>query len=94
MRVVHFLHGRANPNGTNGGDRVIYNLAKHTAELGAQVFVLGLSEKSPLPIGGSVVQNFSLPRDPFSLPSALILRRSAILNRTLSIFMACTHLGT
>ena len=71
MRVVHFLHGRANPNGTNGGDRVIYNLAKHTAELGAQVFVLGLSEKSPLPIGGSVVQNFSLPRDPFSLPSAL-----------------------
>ena len=40
MRVVHFLHGRANPNGTNGGDRVIYNLAKRTAELGAQVFVL------------------------------------------------------
>ena len=71
MRVVHFLHGRANPNGTNGGDRVIYNLAKCTAELGAEVFVLGLSEKSPLPAGRAVVQNFCAPRDPFSLPSAL-----------------------
>lgn len=71
MRVVHFLHGRANPNGTNGGDRVIYNLAKCTAELGAEVFVLGLSEKSPLPVGRAVVQNFCPPRDPFSLPSAL-----------------------
>lgn len=71
MKVVHFLHGRANPNGTNGGDRVIYNLARCTVELGAEVFVLGLSEKSPLPAGRAVVNNFSVPRDPFSLPSAL-----------------------
>jgi glycosyltransferase involved in cell wall biosynthesis len=71
MRVVHFLHGRANPNGTNGGDRVIYNLAKCMAELAAQVFVLGLSEKAPLPIGRAVVENFCPPRDPFSLPSSL-----------------------
>ncbi|MGP0018982.1 MAG: glycosyltransferase family 4 protein [Candidatus Sulfotelmatobacter sp.] len=71
MRVVHFLHGRANPNGTNGGDRVIHNLAKHMAELGAQVFVFGLSDKSPLTNGRAVVQNFCPPRDPFSLPSPL-----------------------
>ncbi|MGO9403592.1 MAG: glycosyltransferase [Terriglobales bacterium] len=71
LRVVHFLHGRANPNGTNGGDRVIYNLAKCSAELGAQVFVFGLSEKSPLPIGRAVVENFCPPRDTFSLPSTL-----------------------
>jgi glycosyltransferase involved in cell wall biosynthesis len=71
MKVVHFLHGRANPHGTNGGDRVIYNLAKCSAELGAQVFVFGLSEKPPIAIGGAVVQNFCLPRSPFSLPSIL-----------------------
>jgi glycosyltransferase involved in cell wall biosynthesis len=71
MKVVHFLHGRANPNGTNGGDRVIYNLAKCTAELGAQVFVFGLSEKPILTIGRAVVQNFAVPRDPFSLPAPL-----------------------
>jgi len=78
VRVVHFLHGRANPNGTNGGDRVIYNLARCTAELGAQVFVFGLSEKSPLPIGRAVVQNFYPPRDPFSLPSTLTKALRAI----------------
>ncbi len=72
MRIVHFLHGRANPNGTNGGDRVIYNLAKHTVELGPQVYVLGLSEKPPFPIGRSVVRNFLPPVDPFSLPPVLI----------------------
>jgi glycosyltransferase involved in cell wall biosynthesis len=71
VKVVHFLHGRANPNGTNGGDRVIYNLAKCTADLGASVFVFGLSEKSPLPIGQAIVQNFGAPRDPLSIPSAL-----------------------
>jgi glycosyltransferase involved in cell wall biosynthesis len=71
VKVVHFLHGRANPNGTNGGDRVIYNLAKCTAELGAQVFVFGLSEKPPLAIGRTIVQNFYLPSDPLSLPAAL-----------------------
>jgi glycosyltransferase involved in cell wall biosynthesis len=71
VTVVHFLHGRANPNGTNGGDRVIYNLAKCSAELGAQVFVFGLSEKPPLTIGRAVVQNFCPPRDPFSLPATL-----------------------
>jgi glycosyltransferase involved in cell wall biosynthesis len=71
MRVVHFLQGRVNPNGTNGGDRVIYNLAKCTAELGAEVFILGMSEKSPLPVGRAVVQNFYAPRNAFSLPSAL-----------------------
>jgi glycosyltransferase involved in cell wall biosynthesis len=71
MRVVHFLHGRANPNGTNGGDRVIYNLAKSTAELDAHVFVFGLSGKPPLTIGRAVVQNFFPPRDLFTLPSTL-----------------------
>jgi len=71
VRVVHFLHGRANPNGTNGGDRVIYNVAKCTAEMGAQVFVLGLTAKPPLAIGRAIVQNFCPPRDPFSLPSTL-----------------------
>ncbi len=71
MKVVHFLNGRANPNGTNGGDRVIYNLAKRTAEAGAQVFVLGLSEKPPLPVGQAVVQSFPPPRDPFALPPSL-----------------------
>jgi glycosyltransferase involved in cell wall biosynthesis len=71
LKVVHFLHGRANPNGTNGGDRVIYNLAKCTAELNAQVFVFGLSEKPRLAIGRATVQNFSLPRDPLSIPSTL-----------------------
>jgi glycosyltransferase involved in cell wall biosynthesis len=74
MRVVHFLHGRANPNGTNGGDRVIHNLAKCMAELGARVFVFGLSDKSPLSNGRAVVQNFRPPRDPFSLPSILTNR--------------------
>jgi glycosyltransferase involved in cell wall biosynthesis len=74
MKVVHFLHGRANPNGTNGGDRVIYNLAKCTAELSAQVFVLGLSDKAPLTIGGAAVENFCPPHDPFSLPSTLMKR--------------------
>jgi glycosyltransferase involved in cell wall biosynthesis len=78
LRVVHFLHGRANPNGTNGGDRVIYNLAKCTAELGARVFVFGLSEKAPLTIGRAVVQNFHPPRDPFSLPSILTKTLSGI----------------
>lgn len=71
MKVIHFLHGRANPNGTNGGDRVIYNLTKWTAELGAQVFVFGLSEKSALAIGRASVQNFRPPHDPFSIPSRL-----------------------
>jgi glycosyltransferase involved in cell wall biosynthesis len=71
VRVVHLLHGRANPNGTNGGDRVIYNLAKSTAELGAEVFVFGLTKKPPFTIGRAVVQNFCPPRDPFSLPSVL-----------------------
>jgi glycosyltransferase involved in cell wall biosynthesis len=71
VRVVHFLQGRANPTGTNGGDRVIYNLAKCTAELGAQVFVFGLSEKPALTIGRAIVQNFCPPRDPFSLPPTL-----------------------
>lgn len=71
MKVVHFLHGRANPNGTNGGDRVIYNLAKCTAELGAQVFVFGLSEKAPFPVDRALVQNFSVPKDPFSISSDL-----------------------
>jgi glycosyltransferase involved in cell wall biosynthesis len=71
VRIVHFLHGRANPNGTNGGDRVIYNLAKHSGELGAHVFVFGLSEKPPLTISGALVQNFTQPRDPLSLPPSL-----------------------
>lgn len=71
MKVVHFLHGRANPNGTNGGDRVIYNLAKASAELGANVFVIGMSAKPSLPIGRAVVQNLCPPRDPFSIPSML-----------------------
>jgi glycosyltransferase involved in cell wall biosynthesis len=74
MRVVHFLLGRANPNGTNGGDRVIHNLAKCMAELGAQVFVFGLSDKSPLTNGRAIIQNFCPPRDPFSLPSILTNR--------------------
>jgi glycosyltransferase involved in cell wall biosynthesis len=72
LKVVHFLHGRANPNGTNGGDRVIYNLAKCTADLGAEVFVFGLSKKPPLPVGRAIVQNFSPPRDPLSIPAAFI----------------------
>lgn len=71
MRIVHFLQGRPNPNGTNGGDRVIYNVAKSTAELGAEVFVVGLTAKPSLAIGRAVVLNFIPPRDPFSLPSAL-----------------------
>lgn len=71
MKVVHFLHGRANPNGTNGGDRVIHNLAKCMAELGAQVYVFGLSDKSPLTNGRAVVENFRPPRNAFSLPSTL-----------------------
>jgi glycosyltransferase involved in cell wall biosynthesis len=78
LRVVHFLHGRANPDGTNGGDRVIYNLAKCMAELDAQVFVFGLSEKSPLTIGHAVVQNFSPPGNPFTLPSSLTKALSEI----------------
>lgn len=71
VKVVHFLHGRANPNGTNGGDRVIYNLAKCTAEMDAQVFVLGLTEKPPIAIGRAAVQSIQPPSDPFTLPSAL-----------------------
>lgn len=71
MKVVHFLHGRANPNGTNGGDRVIYHLAKCTAEIGAEVFVVGLTNKPPLTIGRAVVQNLPPPRDFLSLPSNL-----------------------
>ncbi len=74
MRVVHYLQGRANPNGTNGGDRVIHNLAKCMADLGARVFVFGLSEKAPLTNGRTVVQNFHPPRDPLSLPSILTNR--------------------
>jgi glycosyltransferase involved in cell wall biosynthesis len=74
MRVVHYLQGRANPNGTNGGDRVIHNLAKCMAELGAQVFVFGLSDKVPLTNGRAIVQNFRPPRDPLSLPSILTNR--------------------
>lgn len=71
MRVVHFLHGRANPNGTNGGDRVIYHLARATADKGEEVFILGISEKPPLPAGFVTVRHFAPPHDPFSLPSAL-----------------------
>jgi glycosyltransferase involved in cell wall biosynthesis len=71
MRVVHYLQGRANPNGTNGGDRVIHNLATCMAELDAQVFVFGLSDKAPLASGRAIVQNFRPPRDPLSLPSIL-----------------------
>ena len=68
MRVVHFLHGRANPNGTNGGDRVIYNLAKYTAELGAQVLCSAFRRNLLFPLG-LCVQRLSFRRDPFSLPS-------------------------
>lgn len=71
MRIVHFLHGRANPNGTNGGDRVIYHLARANADQGEQVFILGISEKPPLPMDGVAVHHFAPPRDTFSLPSAL-----------------------
>jgi glycosyltransferase involved in cell wall biosynthesis len=71
VKVVHLLHGRPNPNGTNGGDRVIYNVAKCTAELGAEVFVFAITEKPPLTIGRAVVQNFCPPRGPLSLPPAL-----------------------
>jgi len=71
LKVVHFLHGRANPNGTNGGDRVIYNLARCTAETDARVFVLGLTEKPPITIGRAVVQSIRPPNNPFTLPSAL-----------------------
>jgi glycosyltransferase involved in cell wall biosynthesis len=71
VKIVHFLHGRANPNGTNGGDRVIYNLAKSTADLGVQVFVFGLSNKTPFPVGRATVENFYPPKDPFSLPGSL-----------------------
>jgi glycosyltransferase involved in cell wall biosynthesis len=74
MRVVHYLQGRANPNGTNGGDRVIHNLATGMAELGAQVFVFGLSDKPPLTNGRAIVQNFCPPRDPLSLPSIVTNR--------------------
>jgi glycosyltransferase involved in cell wall biosynthesis len=78
MRVVHYLQGRANPNGTNGGDRVIHNLATCMAELDAQVFVFGLSDKAPLASGRAIVQNFRPPRDPLSLPSILKSRLGEI----------------
>lgn len=74
MRVVHYLQGRANPNGTNGGDRVIHNLATCMAELGAEVFVFGLSDKPPIVTGRAVVENFRPPREPLSLPSILTNR--------------------
>jgi glycosyltransferase involved in cell wall biosynthesis len=71
VRIVHFLHGRVNPNGTNGGDRVIYNLAKRTSETDAEVFILGLSDKPPLPVGHSIVRSYAPPRGSFSLPATL-----------------------
>lgn len=71
MRIVHFLQGRVNPNGTNGGDRVIYHLAKTTAEIGEEVFILALSDKPPLPIGRATVRHFARPRNAFTLPSSL-----------------------
>jgi glycosyltransferase involved in cell wall biosynthesis len=72
MRIVHFLHGRVNPNGTNGGDRVIYNLAKRTSDLGAEVVVVGLSEKPILPLGHCTVRHLPPPRGPFALAPALL----------------------
>ncbi len=72
MKVAYFLVGRVNPNGTNGGDRVIYHLARTTAELGGEVLIAGLSEKPPLAVSGVAIRHFAPPRNPFSLPSGLI----------------------
>ena len=71
VKIVHFLHGRVNPNGTNGGDRVIYNLAKRISESDTEVFILGLSDKPPLPVGRSIVRSYTPPGDSFRLPTTL-----------------------
>ena len=72
MKIAYFLVGRVNPNGTNGGDRVIYHLARATAELGGEILIAGLSEKPPLPVSGVAVRYFAPPQNPFSLPAGLV----------------------
>jgi len=34
MKVIHIVHGKANPDGHNGISRVVYNLNKHEKQLG------------------------------------------------------------
>jgi len=72
VKIAHFLHGRANPNGVNGGDKIICRLASSTAELGQQVFILGVSNKPWIPVRGVTVQHVAPQSNPFEMPPSLV----------------------
>jgi glycosyltransferase involved in cell wall biosynthesis len=66
MRVAHFLMGRCNPESPNGVDKTVYYLSRAQAALGAEVAVLSISDKQPIPIDGVDARTYppTLPRIP------------------------------
>jgi glycosyltransferase involved in cell wall biosynthesis len=71
MKIIHFVNGRANPNGTNGGDRVLCHLATAQGTAGHEVLVLGVSEKPAVPLKWASVMHVPNPRYRVTLPSAV-----------------------
>jgi glycosyltransferase involved in cell wall biosynthesis len=88
MRVVHFLMGRCNPESPNGVDKTVYYLSRAQAALGAEVTVLSISDKQPIPIEGVETRTYpprlpriplppriadlALDRSPLNLPTRLV----------------------
>lgn len=72
MRILHFLIGRCNPDSANGVDKTVYYLSQAQAKLGNDVAVLSLTGKSPIPVPGVCIKNYSPKLWPFGLPKKLV----------------------
>jgi glycosyltransferase involved in cell wall biosynthesis len=72
MRIAHFLLGRCNPDSANGIDKTVYYLGRTQAELGHDVGVFSITDKSPLEVPGTEVKTFPSRRPPFPLPGGRV----------------------
>lgn len=72
MKILHFLNGRCNPDGSNGVDKTVYYLSRNQARLNHEVSVVGLSQKPIIPIEGVRVMNYPPERKLFHIPKDLI----------------------
>ncbi len=61
MRIAHVLLGRCNPDGANGVDEAVYHLSRHQAALGAEVGIVSLTVKEPIPVPGVEVKDLPPP---------------------------------
>ena len=72
MRILHFLHGRCNPDSANGVDKTVYFLSTAQAALGNRVAVFSLTRKPPILIPGVLVKTYPPSRISFRLPNSLL----------------------